>query len=183
MNRKREAFDYDKWSDNDNMWIETKTGCRVAIIDSYVATADKGKCMVAKVYDCESNPTLATIVIYTLDGIPVENGMQDYILELVSFENEKFDYESINKDSVKEAEETDNMFLERYKYGGTFQLSKVEYLRYRHFCKKHHACSEQSGAIGGNISVNFTSSSIGRMPSVKCSICGEEVNITDYENI
>ena len=62
----------------------------------------------------------------------------------------------------------------------TFTLNEKEEKAYREFCEKH---KHYAGAIGGNISVEFTVTSIGDMPTVKCGICNEELNLTDYDKL
>ena len=65
----------------------------------------------------------------------------------------------------------------------SFILNDKEEVKYTDFCKKHKHSDIEKGAIGGNISVKFLITGIGAMPSVKCSICGEEKDITDYSKL
>lgn len=63
----------------------------------------------------------------------------------------------------------------------TFRLNDNEEALYKAFCEKHRHLDVNKGAIGGSISVIFTMTGIGTMPSVKCGICGEKEDITDYD--
>lgn len=65
----------------------------------------------------------------------------------------------------------------------TFEFHGNEEKLYEEFCKRHIHPEVNKGAIGGNISVTFTMTSIGTFPSVHCSICGETENITDYSTL
>jgi len=67
--------------------------------------------------------------------------------------------------------------------GKVFELNDSEEKLYNEFCKKHMHQEINHGAIGGNISVSFTVTSIGDMPTVRCHTCGEEENITDYDKL
>ena len=63
-----------------------------------------------------------------------------------------------------------------------FELSKEESERADAFEKKHVECARKHPtAIGGNIEYRFTPTSIGTAVSIKCFLCGEEENITDYD--
>lgn len=62
-----------------------------------------------------------------------------------------------------------------------FKLSEKEATDAEEFRKLHRHTNTKKGAIGGNISYKFTPTSIGNDISVRCSICGEEKNITDYD--
>jgi len=49
--------------------------------------------------------------------------------------------------------------------------------------KKHIKCHKRyAGAIGGQYSYEFTPTSIGTVFKIKCSICNNELNLTNYEN-
>lgn len=64
----------------------------------------------------------------------------------------------------------------------TYSLSQEQVDKYSQFCEQHSVCAkEMPTAIGGNISTIFTSTSVGLGVSLRCSLCGEELNITDYE--
>jgi hypothetical protein len=67
--------------------------------------------------------------------------------------------------------------------GKVFELNDNEEKLYNEFCEKHTHKDVNVGAIGGNISVRFTVTSIGDMPTVRCGVCGEEQNITDYDKL
>lgn len=58
-----------------------------------------------------------------------------------------------------------------------FELNDTEYQRAVEFEKRHR---HYSGAIGGHMSIEFSLTSIGCAKKVKCSICNESENITDY---
>lgn len=62
-----------------------------------------------------------------------------------------------------------------------FELNDKEEKLYNEFCTKHIHKDVNKGAIGGHISITFTLTSIGDGKSIKCGICGEEQNITDYD--
>ena len=64
-----------------------------------------------------------------------------------------------------------------------FELNDSEEKLYNEFCEKHKHKDVNKGAIGGNISIKFTVTSIGDMPTVRCGVCGEEKNITDYDKL
>lgn len=62
-----------------------------------------------------------------------------------------------------------------------FELHGKEIERAKAFEKKHIKCAkEHPTTIGGHISYIFTPTSIGTAVSVKCFLCGEEKNITEY---
>lgn len=65
----------------------------------------------------------------------------------------------------------------------TFTLNDNEEKLYNEFCEKHIHKDVNVGTIGGNISVRFTVTSIGDIPTVRCGVCGEEKNITDYDKL
>lgn len=60
-----------------------------------------------------------------------------------------------------------------------FELTDEEYEKAVAFEKKHR---HYSGAIGGHISVEFTLTSIGCAKQIKCGMCDESENITDYSH-
>ena len=63
-----------------------------------------------------------------------------------------------------------------------FELHGKELERANAFEKKHLACAKKHPTtIGGNIEYRFTPTSIGNAVSIKCFLCGEEENITDYD--
>ena len=65
----------------------------------------------------------------------------------------------------------------------TFELNENETQSFNAFCEKHRHSETYTGAIGGHISIRFTITSIGTMPTVRCDVCGEEENITDYDKL
>lgn len=60
-----------------------------------------------------------------------------------------------------------------------FELNDTEYQKAVEFEKKHR---HYSGAIGGHISVEFSLTGLGCAKTVKCFICDESENITDYSH-
>lgn len=63
----------------------------------------------------------------------------------------------------------------------TFELNDKEYEMACQFEKDHEHKDVNLGAIGGNISVTFTITSIGELKTVKCGVCDCVQNITDYD--
>jgi len=63
-----------------------------------------------------------------------------------------------------------------------FYLTKEDVKKYRVWLEEHKkVCSvKNAGAIGGRITFQFTPTSLGLITIVTC-ICGEELNLTDYE--
>ena len=61
-----------------------------------------------------------------------------------------------------------------------FELTDKEYEMACDFAERHRHREISKGAIGGHLTVSYTLTSLGTFPSIKCSICGEEENITDY---
>ena len=59
-------------------------------------------------------------------------------------------------------------------------FSDLEVYRYREFEKEHRHKDVNKGAIGGHLEIRLTPTSLGTAKSIKCSICGCENNITDY---
>lgn len=63
-----------------------------------------------------------------------------------------------------------------------FKLSENEIKDANEFEEKHFECARKCPtAIGGHITYKFTPTSLGTGVSVKCNLCGEEKNITDYD--
>ena len=62
-----------------------------------------------------------------------------------------------------------------------FKLSEKEAKAADEFENKHRHPDVYKGAIGGHMEYIFTPTSIGSACTVKCSICGESKNITDYD--
>ena len=61
-----------------------------------------------------------------------------------------------------------------------FKLNEKEAKAAEAFEKKHRHPDVGKGAIGGHIDYIFTPNSIYRGLVMKCNICREEKNITDY---
>lgn len=63
-----------------------------------------------------------------------------------------------------------------------FKLNSKEAEKAKVFEEKHIECARKHPTtIGGHISYTFTPTSIGNAVSIKCFLCGEEENITDYD--
>lgn len=60
-----------------------------------------------------------------------------------------------------------------------FELNDLEEEKAQEFKEKHKDCFVQS-TIGGQFSYIFTPTGIGYGVSIKCGICGESEDITDY---
>lgn len=61
-----------------------------------------------------------------------------------------------------------------------FKLNDKEEVAAREFMQQHRHSEVNKGAIGGHMEFIFTPTSIGDACSIRCDICGEEKNITDY---
>lgn len=62
-----------------------------------------------------------------------------------------------------------------------FILSEEEEKNAREFMKKHKPCYDtKKTVVGGMYSYIFTPSGIGIASSIKCNVCGEIKDITDY---
>ena len=61
-----------------------------------------------------------------------------------------------------------------------FKLTDEEKKRAEEFLNEHSHRGINKGAIGGHIDFIFTPNNIFRGVSLKCNICREEKNITDY---
>lgn len=61
-----------------------------------------------------------------------------------------------------------------------FELNDKEYEMACQFEKDHEHKDVNLGAIGGNISITFTITSIGELKTIKCGVCDCVQNITDY---
>ena len=61
-----------------------------------------------------------------------------------------------------------------------FKLTDQEAMLAEVFELEHKHPHVNKGTIGGHISYIFTPTSIGIGISMRCSICGEEENITEY---
>ena len=62
-----------------------------------------------------------------------------------------------------------------------FSLSEKEETQAREFMDKHRHPDVYKGTIGGHISFLFTPTAVGDSITIRCAICGEELDITDYE--
>lgn len=77
---------------------------------------------------------------------------------------------------------------EKKEEGCSFKMDKVEYEKYKAFCKKHRNCQRKPdgrprfGTIGGGFSVTFIPTGLSPIISVKCNHCGEIEDITDSDN-
>lgn len=64
----------------------------------------------------------------------------------------------------------------------TFYIQDKELANFLKWQTKHSKkCNKYDGAIGGSISYTFTPTGIGVGISVSCSMCKEDINITDYD--
>lgn len=67
-----------------------------------------------------------------------------------------------------------------------FELTNEQYETVRAWHDTHDAetghFSEPNGPIGGTLRYELTPTSIGTAVAVKCSICGAELDITDYDS-
>lgn len=62
-----------------------------------------------------------------------------------------------------------------------FKLSNKEYENACEFEKDHIHKEVYTGAIGGGLRISFYPNGIRYVVKIKCDICGEEKNITDYD--
>ena len=63
-----------------------------------------------------------------------------------------------------------------------FKLNEKEEALAKEFEEKHRHPDVNKGAIGGHIRYIFTPTSIADACTIKCTICGAEENITDYNS-
>ena len=90
---------------------------------------------------------------------------------------DKFDYESINEDSINK----DNIENE------TFTLDKIETARFIKFRQNHRACQKDAngnnkfGAAGGGIQISFERTGIGVIVLCECLGCNQYANITNFD--
>jgi hypothetical protein len=91
-------------------------------------------------------------------------------------ENDKYQEmeipEDYNMEELKKKTEDFNKYM--------LKFSELEVYRYREFEKEHEHKDVNKGAIGGHLEIRLTPTSLGTAKSIKCSICGCENNITDY---
>ena len=98
------------------------------------------------------------------------------------------DYEEMKteKDKYQEMEIPEDYDIEKlHKETEDFnkymlKFSELEVYRYREFEKEHRHKDVNKGAIGGHLEIRLAPTSLGTAKSIKCSICGCENNITDY---
>lgn len=62
-----------------------------------------------------------------------------------------------------------------------FELNEKETELAEQFLQKHRHSDIYKGAIGGHITYEFTPTSIGDACIIRCGICKEKENITDYD--
>ncbi len=62
-----------------------------------------------------------------------------------------------------------------------FQLNEKEEKEAREFMNKHKPCLVPT-TIGGGFSFIFSPTSVGYSVIIKCDICGETLNVTDYDS-
>ena len=61
-----------------------------------------------------------------------------------------------------------------------FKLDETEEAAAEEFLQQHRHPEVNKGAIGGHIKFIFTPTALADACSIRCTICGEEKNITDY---
>lgn len=61
-----------------------------------------------------------------------------------------------------------------------FKLNEIEEAAAKEFEQKHRHPGVNKGSIGGHIHYIFTPTSITTACCIRCAICGEQKNITDY---
>lgn len=61
-----------------------------------------------------------------------------------------------------------------------FKLNETEEAAAKDFIQRHRHSEVNKGTIGGHINFIFTPTAIANACSIRCTICGEEKNITDY---
>ena len=68
------------------------------------------------------------------------------------------------------------------KYLPTWTLSEVEYESANKFVEKHRKCFVNRGLGSNNIEYIFCSTGIGDIVKIRCSECGIEEELTDYDS-
>ncbi len=66
----------------------------------------------------------------------------------------------------------------------TFSLSDEQNQKYMDWDTRHYPTCiyyKHSGAIGGRLTFLFAPNSVGTVVRIKCA-CGEEIDLSDYEN-
>ena len=61
-----------------------------------------------------------------------------------------------------------------------FSLTDQEAMLAEVFSREHRHENMNKGAIGGHISYTFTPNAIGTSVVIRCNICDQEENITEY---
>lgn len=65
-----------------------------------------------------------------------------------------------------------------------FILNNDQIIKSEQFLKKHqcqYSGFENQGVVGGRFTYTFTPTNLGTVVKLKCA-CGEEIDLTDYEN-
>ena len=112
---------------------------------------------------------------YIFDQSVEDNDEQDI---MKPEEVEKIDYQKVEIPDDYDMEKLKNDTEKFNKY--SMSMSPIEYYRYEQFAKNHRHKDVNKGAIGGHISIDTVFTSIGCGRSVRCSICDEDADITDY---
>ena len=107
-----------------------------------------------------------------------EEALDDFfeIYEDMKTEKDKYQDMEIPEDYDMEKLHKETEDFNKY----MLKFSELEVYRYRQFEKEHRHKDVNKGAIGGHLEISLTPTSLGTAKSIKCSICGCENNITDY---
>lgn len=62
-----------------------------------------------------------------------------------------------------------------------FEIKDEEFLKYKEFREKHKCC-DFTCSIGGKLSFIFTPTSLGWLTEVRCNKCGEQQDITIWDD-
>ena len=63
-----------------------------------------------------------------------------------------------------------------------FELDEKQIEKFNQWNKAHRKkCDADAGAIGGRLTFTFTPTGMGTITEIKC-ICGESINLTDFES-
>lgn len=52
----------------------------------------------------------------------------------------------------------------------------------KHLSERHSGKEPYAGAIGGRLTFSVTGTSLGEIVAVKCGLCGEEHNLTNWDD-
>ncbi len=64
-----------------------------------------------------------------------------------------------------------------------FRLNNIESKRYFKFIDNHKLCRVNTPTtIGGYTTHSFTPTGLGMVKTVKCNVCNEEEDLTDYDS-